>query len=185
MEIITKLKDLILGIDEGAFYKYLAAILATILLVIGLLTWRYYSNVNFFIKKINIVNNQRQEVAQLLSEFETVRAQEREVSELLESDKNFKIAQFMTNIIRETDLNQNSSKEPELAEEELDNDYTEIKLVASFVNLSMQQLCQLMTKIDQNERVYTKDMIITKVPKNPLIDVVLEIATLKLKSSAT
>ena len=127
---------------------------------------------------------QRKEVADLLGEFESVKKKEKEVSEILDQDRNFKIAQFMLNVMRDVDLAQNNSKEPELVEEELDNEYTEIKLVTSFVNLNMQQLCMLLTKIDQDERIYTKEVIITKVPKKPFIDVTLEIATLKPKSAA-
>ncbi len=184
MQLFDKLKDFIKSLDQNSFYKYLSAILFALFLLMGLLIWRYYSNVNYYLKKIKVVNMQRKEVADLLGEFETVRAQEKEVSEILEQDTNFKIAQFMLNVIRDTDLGQNNSKEPELVEEELDNEYTEIKLVTSFVNLNMQQLCGLLTKIDQDERVYTKELIITKVPKKPYIDVTLEIATLKPKSTS-
>ncbi|MCL4360858.1 hypothetical protein M1446_00710 [Candidatus Dependentiae bacterium] len=183
MATFAKLKDTIINLDKRQFYQYLLIFNLVFLTLIGLLIWRQNSNTNFLLRKLKTINEQRRQVKEILEEYESIQAQKREVDELLAQDKNFKIAQFMANLIRELDLGTNTSKEPEPLEEDLNEDYTEIKLDSSFINLNMQQLCNLLYKIDQNERVYTKELIITKVPKKNVVDVTLVIATLKPKES--
>ncbi len=51
--------------------------------------------------------------------------------------------------------------------------------MSAFAAMTMQQLVDLLYKIEQNERVYTKDLKITKKSKSPTIDVSLVIATLE------
>ena len=61
----------------------------------------------------------------------------------------------------------------------------EIKLDVSFGDINMKELVELLYKIEQNERVYTKDLKITKNLKKPSIDVSMVIATFEATAPST
>ena len=76
------------------------------------------------------------------------------------------------------------SKEADWSTQELVPGYTEIKLDVGLSGLNMKQLVDLLYKIEQNERVYTKDLKIIKNLKSPTIDVTLVIATFEATTAA-
>ncbi len=152
MELINKLKDFLNTIDQKTFYKYLTALIGFFLLIMFGLIWRYYSNIDTLLTKIKNVNRQRIEIQNILTELAQVKLQEREVKELLDKDKNFRIAEFLHTIVKELDLTKNLSKDPDPIENELENGYIEVKLDPSFTDLDMKQLTDLLYKIDQNEK---------------------------------
>jgi ribosomal protein S17E len=61
-----------------------------------------------------------------------------------------------------------------------------VLLNAKFDTMNMRQLCELLDAVEQNKRIYTKELEIIKSKKVPnTIDVNLTIATLQAKPETT
>ena len=157
------------------------ALFAAIFLFSGIIIYRYYSSVSTLKKKIVYINNKRREVKELLERYEIVKQQQEEVDVLLAKDKDFKIGGYFNTVMKQVGVEKNKTREPETSSEELDNEYTEIKLYASFSNINTQKLTELLDTLEQNERIYTKELEIYKPNQGPTINVNLLIATLEPK----
>ena len=110
-----------------------------------------------------------------------VKKQRQDVNTLLEKDKDFRIKGYFNDLLEYLNISGNKIKS-EISEEDLDNEYTEIKLEAHLINLNTRDLCNLLNEIEKSERVYTKELEIFHFPKKPTtIEVNLTIATLQPK----
>lgn len=161
------------------FKQYLIIIFSFSFLASTLIMYRYYRNISTLKKTIVGINKKRVEVRDLLERFEIVKLQKTEVDTLLAKGKDFKIGQYFSTVLVKVGIDTNKTREPETSSEELDNGYTEIKLYASFSNMNTQKVTELLDTLEQNERIYTKDLEIYKPNQGPTINVNLLIATLE------
>ncbi|MEX0940324.1 MAG: hypothetical protein WDZ41_03115 [Candidatus Babeliales bacterium] len=182
MIVLDQIRQFILNLDSKQFQRYLIIILSIILCLIGIVIYRYYSSISFYKKRIYQINQQRRTVKEILERFEIVKKQQTEVNTLLEKDRDFKIAGYFNNVINKLGISQNKTREPETSSEELDNGYTEIKLFASFSNMNMQRLTELLDTLEQNERIYTKEIEVYKPDQEATININILIATLEPKT---
>lgn len=184
MNIVTRMKDWILNLDEREFYQFCAAFIGSLMALVLLFLYMRYSSSSSSYDRLKRINQLRTEARQLLQEHESVLQQQREVDALLAKDPAFLIKEYFLGIMRELRLEQTMTKPAEVSEpQELSKGYNEIKLEASCSDLNMRQLTDLLYKIEQNERIYTKELVITKATKTPTIDVTLVIATLQQQPS--
>lgn len=184
MQVVHYSKNFIRNLEEREFYRYLAIVLGVLVLVLGILIYTNYSTVSGLELKLKRINKQREDTREILQKHETVKQQQAEVDAILAKDPTFKIKEYFTATVAELNLGQQNTKQAEVSEpQDLDNGYSEIKLNAGFTDLNMKQLCELLYKVEQNERIYTKELIITKALKTPTIDVTLVIATLQPKAT--
>lgn len=174
---LVRVRNFFRSLEPQEVYKYTALILAIILLISGLILWRYYAGVQSLQRKLGLLNKQRLETRSLLEKNDYVLQQQIRVDEILERDKNFKIKEYFISVVQKLGLANLISKDPEITSNELVNGYTEIKLDVSLSSMNMKQLVDLLYNIEQNERVYTKDLKITKSLRTQTIDVSLVIAT--------
>lgn len=174
---LIRIRNFIKNFDEREAYKYIGATLGVIMLLLALILWNYYSGIQRLQMRLKSINRQREETRAILEKNEQVRQQQIHVDEVLERDKNFKIKEYFMAVVQQLGLTQLISKDADITSNELVAGYTEIKLDVSFSNLNMRQLIELLYNIEQNERVYTKDLKITKSLRAPVIDVSLVIAT--------
>lgn len=182
MIILKQLQDFFEQLDQKQFQRYVLIFFSIIILSIGFIVYRYFTTISHLQRQIQEINKQRTTVKELLERYEIVKQQQAEVDALLEKDKDFKIAGYFNTIINNLNLTQNKTREPETLSEELENGYTEIKLYASFNNLNTQKLAQLLDTLEQNERIYTKELEIYKPEdQTTSINVNLSIATLEPK----
>jgi hypothetical protein len=128
------------------------------------------------------INRKRKEVKDILERYEMVKKQQAEVDAMLNQDRDFKIAGFFNETITKLNLSQYKSREPEASREVLDNGYTEVKLYASFANVSTQQVVELLQLIEQNQRIYTKELEMYKPSTNKTININILLATLEPKA---
>jgi hypothetical protein len=133
-------------------------------------------------RRIKKINQLRDQAKKILTRHAIVKKQQAEVNTVLDRDRSFKIKEFFTTIISELSLGNSLTKQPEVTDpQDLGNGYSEIKLDASFTGLSTQQLVDLLYKIEQSERIYTKEVIVTKAQKSPTLDLAIVLATLQQK----
>lgn len=182
MNITERLKIFIDELEQKQIIQYLAFIIGLLLFLFGLILYFHTSKVLQLQKEFRRVNHQRIQARNLLEKHTAVKQQKIEVDTILLQDKTFKIKEYFSSILKEMNLQNKLSKDPEVAiPQDLDNGYTEIKLDVGFTNMNMKELAEIIYNIEKNRRIYTKELVITKALQTPTIDVTLIIATLQPK----
>jgi hypothetical protein len=179
MTILTQIREYIEALDKKQFQRSVIVLLSIIFVVNVFLMYRYYRSINTHLQRIASINKKRQEVKILLERFEKVKKQQSDVDTLLAKDKEFKIAGYFNDILKKLGIVQNKIREPETSTEELDNGYREIELYAGLSNMNMQKITSLLDTLEQNERIYTKELEIYRPDGGKTVNVNLHIATLE------
>lgn len=172
-----KIKNYIKNLDTSETYRLIGIVLGIVVLVISIMLYTYSRAIGQLQQKLVTLNKQREEVRIILEKNARVQRQQAKVDDIISENKNFKLKDYFSTVIQALNLANLVSKEPEISSEDLVLGYNEIKLDVSLSGLNMKQLTDLLYKIEQNERVYTKDLKITKNLRSPSIDVTLVIAT--------
>ena len=185
MIFLQRLKTFIQELDARTFYTYLLAFIGTVVLLMSGVLYFQYRSIKNLKKRMARVNNSRQTVQEILTNFEKVKQQKMDVDELLDKEKNFKIIGYIDQVITKLELTENKAGNIQQSEDFLVHlpKYSEIKIVVPFINLDMRQLAELLHEIEKNERIYTKELEITQSPTKPVIDVILTIATLQPRTA--
>lgn len=185
MLLITSLYQRYQELDEQMRKQYIFGILGAFgLLLVGMCYYhvsRVWALQNHMIR----INRQRKQARDLFEQLSKVNLQKESVNEILRRDKSFKIKEYVTGIMQELNLSKKNNKAEVSDPQDLQNTYSEIKLGCTFTNITMQQLTEFLYKVEKNERVYTKELIITKAHGDRTIDVTLVIATLQSQAELT
>jgi len=183
MEMVNKLRLSMEGLERKDFYKYMTIVLGIVIILISLFVFWYYRKVNFLMMQIEDINEVReQRVRDVLRRMDSVKKQRGHVNAILKKEKDFKIAGYFKELVTKHHLSDNKV-EDRSSTVELGNAYQEAVLSATFANITMKQLTELLKDIEEKERVYAKSLEIKKSTKTPkTIDVNITIATLQLKT---
>ena len=182
MKILESLSAFLDSLDLRDFYKYIAITLGITLLLVSFTVYRFYSNVGYYKKQIQSISNQREEIQELLEKAALIKEQKKEVNNILEAEPNFKIAGYFDNVLARLQLTSKKDKENEVTppQELGEQDYNERILSAQFSNMNMKELSELLNVLEQNKRVYTKELEMQRSQKKPpSLKVQLTIATLE------
>jgi hypothetical protein len=145
-------------LDDKERYQFFAALLGAILLVLGLFFYRYYHAIHVQQRLVVRVQQQRIESEHILARYDIVLQQQQKVDALLQADPNFKIKQMFISTLQSLALLPKLSKDPEVHSGYLVEGYNEMKIEAVLHGLTMQELVTLLHTIEQNERVYIKEV---------------------------
>lgn len=185
MNIFTSVKEYIKNLDEKSLYQHLIAACLGVIIVLSALGYWHARSASFYRKKLKVINEQRALTRSILEKHTLVKQQQTQVNAILSRDTAFKIKEYFDSIVAQLGLTNYNTKQSEVSDpRDLQNGYAEIKLATAFTDINMKQLCELLYKIEQNERIYTKELVITKALKTPAIDVTLVIATLQPSSTS-
>jgi cell division protein FtsX len=177
MILFDTIKNHLAGTPRQDFHKYAGFSAGALTLLLVGIFYYYYSATENLLGKIRSINVKRQDTQLILKKLKKVKKQSQEVNELLEKEPNFKIKNFFDTAIQQHKLQNKLKKSADISSETLHKKYTERKLTAQLKQISTQQLCEFLQTIEQNPRVYTKELIITKT-RGAALDVMLTIATL-------
>ena len=190
MKILKSLHDFLGNLDLRDFYKYIGIALGIILLFASFIVYRFYSNVGSYKKQIHQINEEREEIQKLLERADLIKKKKEKVNALLENEPNFKIAGYFKDLLAQLKLTnklvKGQEKEFNVTEEPGEQDYDESILVAQFTDMNMKELSELLNEIEQNKRVYSKELEIQKSnnKKSPSLKVQLTIATLQHRAKS-
>ncbi len=180
MNIIERVKEFLEDLDTKDFYKYVGIFVGILAVLTVFMMYRFYSNVDFYKRQIRTLNNDREEVQELLEKAAAVKQQKKDVNEMLEADPNFKIAGYFKDILAQLGLESKQISSTVTTQERGEQDYNESILTAKFGDMNMRELSELLNVLEQNKRVYTKELEVQKSRKSPrAIEVQLTIATLQ------
>jgi hypothetical protein len=181
MALYTPLQNKLATIDERTWYKYLGAGLALFILILSAILFFYFRSVHTLQQRIESINEEREDTRKIIAKAAQIQKQRDMVNSLLQDDPNFKINEFMQDLLIKLNIfnnfvSQNNSKI------DRDNNFVENIMSYQIAGISMRQLTQLLSDIDENPRVFTKDLDITKSKKVPhAIDIGITIATMMPK----
>lgn len=181
MNFILAAKNYLDTLDVKEFKKYALIALACIVALLSFLIFSYYRSAAHLKTQISAINKKRKDVQGMLERYERVKKQQIEVNTILAKDKSFKIAQYFENLLTKLGIGSNKAQEPETLPKDVLDGYTEWTLYANLVNLNTKKLSELLYAIEQEERIYTKELEIEKSKKSQTINVKITIATLEQK----
>lgn len=185
MNVLEKIHNYFEQLDTKTFRNYVLGAGLIYFALIGFFLYRHVSSVRFLQKRMGYLNVQRQDMQTLLARYGVVKNQQAEVDKLLEKDKDFKIGGFFNTVLNTLGIAKLKSREPETSKELLDNGYTEVKLYASFSAIDMKTIATLLDKLEQNERIYTKEIEVYKPNGATTLNLNLIIATLESKTESS
>lgn len=182
MKILNNVQTYLNTIDEKRFYQYLIGLGVIITVIIAGILFQYYRSVRSLKAEINRINEERTEIRSLLSKARIVKKEQKEIDQLLAQDENFKIAGYFEDVIAKLGLANKKAADIQVTTPAHEGKYQESVLQAKFSGMTMKDVAELLQEIEQNKRVFTKELDIVVSPKKPgTIDVTLTIATLEPK----
>lgn len=184
MNVPERIVRFIKQLDAREFYRLLAVALGIIVILVTFFIYRYYAIAGDLQRKMKSLNTQREATQRILTDYQRVRAQKMRVEELIERDVSFKIKDFFARTVQDLNLNAALKKDPTIARNDLVEGYREIRLDAAFSNITMQQLVMLLQKLEENERVYVRELHITATAARTL-DILVQVATFEKSVSVS
>ena len=184
MTFLEQLQAKINNLDEYTWYKYVAIAAGLFLILLGLILFFYFSSLKKWEVRLNGINESRQEAKRLVEKAQRVYKARDEVTTILKEDPNFKIKEYLQEVMANLGILQNVVSENVVVTGQ-DENYSETVATYQLAGISMKQLTEFLNEIDENQRVFTKELDITKSKKMPrTIDVGIVIATLMPRESA-
>lgn len=105
------------------------------------------------------------------------------MDEIIAQDPNFKIAGYFEDVLNKLGLASKKSSKLEVTTPAQEGRYQETVLNAKLSDMSMKELTELLKEIEQNKRVFAKELEITASKKTAnTIDVNITIATLEAQT---
>ncbi len=181
MTTLEKIRIWLADFDPMKQIRYFAIGAGTLAIInIALMVYGHHAS-GKVIKEIANINKLRRQAQQILQKNVVVEQKKQEVESILTKDPSFKIKEFFDQTLEDTGLSSKSTKEPEIgAARNLNNGYSEIKLEASFSEITMQDITELILALEKNPRIFTKDLSMSRNKNNPkALDVTITIATLQ------
>ena len=187
MTFLEPVKSFLNKMDTKTFLYAIGGYLGACALLFAIMIFYYYSSLGSLQRKIKNLNSTREEALVILENAELVKQQRLMVEETLAKDPDFKIGGYFKNLLIKLHLKDKEITE-ETATSDLEENYRKSELNAKFEDMTMKELTELLQEIEQNSRIATERLEITKSKKQPkTIEVNLTISTLlpKIELTAT
>lgn len=180
MQFIQKIQTFLDQLDEARFYQYVSALLLGVGIIMSGLMFQYYRTIGSLKKQIQAINETREEVRILLDKAQHVKKEQKDVDEIIAQDPNFKIAGYFEEVLTKLNLASKKASKLEVTAPAQEGRYQESVLNARFSDMNMKELTELLKEVEQNKRVFAKELEIATSKKTPhTIDVNFTIATLE------
>ncbi|MCL4229108.1 hypothetical protein KJZ61_00260 [Candidatus Dependentiae bacterium] len=186
MQFIQKLYAYFDTLERAKVYRYIIVSVVGTLLLAGAGLYYVHRTIQSLQSELEEINDLRSSrVQSILRRIEHVKQQRTEVNAILAEDEAFKIGGYLDEKLDLLGIATNK-KEETATQVVLDDNYRESVLSVKFAEITMKQLTELLNIIEQNKRIYTKALEITRSTKVPrTIDVSLTIATLQPRTATS
>jgi len=183
MTFFDNIQTKIATLDEKTWYQYLAITAGILLLLTALILYFYFSSIAKWQDRVAEINESRLEAKRLLDKAAKVYKERAEVTTILAEDPNFKIKEYIQDVLERHGILGNVSTGTVAQISRADN-YREDVATYQLNSITMKQLTEFLNEIDENKRVFTKELDITKSKRIPrTIDVDIKISTLMPKET--
>lgn len=187
MELFNNIRNYITNLDQKEFYKITGIALGAVLVIMLGIMYYTHTRVSYWRKRINVINEERDEIRTILEKDQLVTGQRAQVNAMLTENPDFKIQGYFTDLVNKLGFTGNKAPttSPSLGDRD-DQEYREALLNAKFDAINMKQLCELLDELEHYDRIYIKELEIIKSKKvADAITVNLTIATLQRKPEQT
>lgn len=187
-QLINQVTDFFWNLDKKNFNQIAIGLLAGVTLILGGTIYIQFRRVKSFKKEMIAVNKNRERIKEILVKNEVIKMQRTRAEEILATDKQFKLKEYIDTLLSKLQL-QTNLKSVLITPNDLENlrvqGYEEVRMDLDLINLNMKQLVDLLDELEQKDRIDIKKLEITKSKQQPAIDVVLTISTLQHKVGTT
>lgn len=178
-KILDSIVNFLEALDKKLFYRYGAIFLALVMALSIFMLYMYRETNIMSLKQMKKIGQMHTDIIEILQKNQQVETQRAAVNEMLDENPYFKIKNFLTELLKKLNLTSDVISTSESVNVN-DNNYLDIVASVKLIDISMQELTELLQEIEQNNRVHIRSLEITqKKPK--FIDVNLTIATLSKK----
>lgn len=179
MKFLHTITTFVQELDEQHFKRYLLIACAAATIIFGLGVYFYYSTTDALLKQLEDVNDVREgDLKKTLTRSKELRQAGAAIDATLAKTPDFKIKGYFLDLMKKLNLeSMMSSAEPSHVDR--DKDYREITLKATFTDMNMKQLTELLRELEKSDRISTKELEITQSKRSSAINVVLTIGTLE------
>lgn len=187
---LERIENFLATQNSTRFKQLIAGYLVIFSLLLIAIGYYRYSTLQNVIKQLQTVNKKRLQVTDLLSEELTIQAQQLKVTELLAKDPNFFFRQYLEDLLSELNLADHlldDERDTHVTEAEpaalKEKQLSEVTLETKLHGLNMEQVTQLLTAIEQNKRVYLKNLELEATKdRPPTVNLLLVLGTLSSKT---
>lgn len=171
------IKDYIQGLNRKEVLRIFGIYFLGFTILVGLLLYRHFNLIADMKQKMKALNKARQDVQVILTEYGHIKSKQHDVDQLLAKDKGFYIQKYYQDTVANAHIaNQTASN---LNSQTWPNGYIEESLQINLLQITMQQMCEFLQALQSNQRVFVKNLDITKANTDKKINVNMTIATLK------
>lgn len=182
MNFITKMLQDIYQLSNKIFIQIIIIIIFLIILISGFFIYRFYSKKHTLISDVKKIYELKNKTGQLIEEKKSIEKEKDNIIQIINEDINFKPIQFFDNVLEELRL-KNYLDTQKVSLKNIENsEYEEVNLDVYLKSLNTKQMVELIKAIENNKRVYIKNLNIIKTPKIANIDISMTITTLQSKS---
>lgn len=178
--------NFVTNLDRTQFTRYMFIGLGAVLLISSGIVIQYYRSTSALKKRIVRLNQYRVQTQEILQRAHDVATQRNSVNELLAEDIDFKIGGYFNELVNSLNLTSKKKGIDTLQTIERDDNYLEQNVTAKFVDMNMKELATLLVELENNPRIFIRELEIKRAEKTPgTIEVTLIIATLLPTTSST
>lgn len=183
MIFFDKIRTFISSMSQREFQIYSLSLIGGMFLFIAIVDVQLYRKSRALYKKIRTLNDTREDrVREILSQAALIKQQQEEMNRILSEDLDFKIAGYCNSVLKKLGL-LNKKVTETAAQTDVDKSHRESTLQIRLEEMNMKELTELLQVFENNKRIYTKQLEISKSTKKPnTIDVQLTITTMLLKT---
>ena len=185
MEYFDKLKAKLDTLDEKQLYTYVLSLLGALVLITMLVMVYYFRSARSMKRQLRDLNTIRStRVKQILTKAERVQKQKEKLDAMLAENPDFKLTGYLEEVLGKLNLSERKDISQAPRTIELDDKYAENILEFTLNDINMKQLVDFLASIEENRRVYTKKLEITKSKTTPnSLEVHITVATLFPKAA--
>lgn len=185
MEYFDRLKAQLEMLEEKQLYTYLLGVLGALILLIFLVMFYYFRSARSINRQLRELNTIRStQVRQILTKAERIQKQKEKLDVLLGQESDFKLTGYLESVLAKLDLSERKDIIQAPRTIELDEKYVENTVEFTLNDINMKQLVEFLVHVEENRRVYTKQLEITKSKTTPnSLEVHVTIATLFPKTA--
>jgi hypothetical protein len=180
---VESIQSYITSLDRQHLYRFIGGVLVGIILVILVVVYIRYSYIQQGLARLSDINEQRERIKVILTSAQRVKKQRQEVDAMLAKDEGFTISGYLETVLKRLHLSDKTTI-GEHSQVDLENGYRESTRNIRLTGMNMKEVCELLRELEQNERIYTKELEITRSSRQPqTIDVMLSVATLEPRTT--
>jgi hypothetical protein len=184
MEFLNQLVEKIYNWDSRESKQYIAIILAFIIALIASIQILFMWRMATLDKKILLINDKRNILIKLVDRKKMIDEEKKSLQELINDNPYFKLKEYTLQLLSKKEFSGATEKTIDnVSEQSLSNGYIEQSLNGSISGLSLDNLVNILKILENNERVYLKEIKIIQMPTH-VININFSLATLKKKTES-